>query len=142
MIYSYLNYKICTYAATYQTHINRLLLLRKKDIRNITCSDYLAHTDPLFYSMSILKIHDIYKLNVGLYGYSDQHTFERIHSYDTRNHDDLLPGRARLRVCEFALSVAAPRIFNSIPAEIQTALTRNAFKSRYKKYLLSSYSHE
>ena len=142
LIYSYLNYNICTYAATFQTHINRLLLLQKKAIRNITCSDYLAHTDPLFYSMKILKIHDIYKLNVGLFAFSHQNMFQRFHSYDTRNHDNLLPVRARLRICDFSLFAAAPRIFNSIPVEIQTSMTKNVFKSGYKNYLLSTYSHE
>ena len=139
LIYSYLNYNIICYAATYDSHTNRLFLLQKKAIRNITHSDYLAHTDPLFHSNNILKFHDIYKLNAGMYAYSNQHLFERSHIYNTRNTYDLLPVRARIRVCEFSLSVAAPRIFNSIPLEIQSVETRNAFKCRYKKHLLSSY---
>ena len=142
LIYSYLNYNVCTYAATYRTHIDRLFLLQKKAIRNITYSDYLAHTDPLFHSLSILKIYDIYKLNVGLFAFSHQNMFERNHVYDTRNRNDLLPKRARIRQCEFSLQVAAPRIFNSIPVDIQNVTTRSSFKNRYKKHLISSYNHE
>ena len=37
---------------------NRLFLLQKKAIRTMHFSQYLAHTDPLFYTANIVKIHD------------------------------------------------------------------------------------
>ena len=141
MIYCYLNYNICCYAATYTTHTHRLLLLQKKAIRNVTHSNYLAHTDHLFHSYRILKIDDIYKFNVGLYAYSHQHLFERIPSaYNIRNANELVPGRARIRACEFSLSVSAPKIFNSIPTDIKSVDTLSSFKCRFKQHLLSSYT--
>ena len=139
LIYSYLNYNVCCYAATYEIHTSRLFLLQKKALRNITYSNYLAHTDNLFHSCNILKFQDIYKLNVGIYAYNNQNLFERSHARNTRNANELLPGRARIRAYEFSLFVSAPRIFNSIPSEIRSAETRNIFKCRYKKHLLSSY---
>ena len=142
LIYSYLSYNVCTYAATYNTHIHRLLLLQKKAIRNVTYSNYLANTDVLFFSNEVLKIHDIYKLNVGLYAFSNQNLFQRDHSHNTRNNDDLLPRRARIRAFDFSLFVSAPKIFNTIPSEIRMSGTRDAFKYRYKRHLLSSYAHD
>ena len=102
---------------------------------------YLAHTDPLFHSNRILKIHDIYKLNVGLYMYDRQHLgqFIRNHDHNTRNRDDLLPNQVRMTVCEQSLSVAGPNIWNSISAEIRDAPSRNSFKTRYKRHLISGY---
>ena len=60
LIYSYLNYNVCCYASTYATHLNKLFLLQKRSIRIINNAPFLAHTDELFFSNGILKVHDIY----------------------------------------------------------------------------------
>ena len=36
-IYPYLNYNVCSHAGTYETHLNRLLLLQKRAILIINC---------------------------------------------------------------------------------------------------------
>ena len=69
LIYCHLNYNVCCYASTYESHLNKLYFLQKKAIRIINNAPFLAHTDPLFFSNGILKVHDIHKLNVGLYMY-------------------------------------------------------------------------
>ena len=66
--------------------------------------------------------------------------FDRTHSYDTRNRNDLLPDRARLTITQNSISVAGPNIWNSIPENIKTSLTRGSFKSQYKNCLLSYYN--
>ena len=66
LIYSYLNYNVCCYASTYDSHLNKLYLLQKRAIRIMNNASFQAHTDPLFFSNGILKIQDIYKLNIGL----------------------------------------------------------------------------
>ena len=141
LIHSYLNYNICCYSGTYNIHINRLLLLQKRAIRIISNTSFLDHTDPLFYSNGILKVHDMYKLNVGLFMFDRWHTgvYNRTHSYDTRSRNDLLPSQARLTITQNSLSVIGPNIWNSIPQSIQNSMSRNSFKSQYKKYLLSFY---
>ena len=141
LIYSHLNYNVCSYGSTYNTHINRLYLLQKKAIRIINNAPFLAHTDPLFRSCKILKIHDIFKLNVGMYMYDHglSGQYSRVHEHDTRHHDDLIPDQIRLSVCQNSLSVVGPNIWNSIPSEIQISPSRKSFKFRYKDYLLSFY---
>ena len=141
LIHSYLNYNICCYSGTYNIHINRLLLLQKRAIRIISNASFLDHTDPLFYSNGILKVHDMYKLNVGLFMFDRWHTgvYNRTHSYDTRSRNDLLPSQARLTITQNSLSVIGPNIWNSIPQNIQNSISQNSFKSQYKKYLLSFY---
>ena len=95
IVHSHLNYNICSYAGTYDTHMNRLLILQKRAIRIINDESYLAHTNSLFFSNRILKIHDMYKLNVGLYMYdrSNSDQYVRTHSHHTRHRNDLLPIR-------------------------------------------------
>ena len=48
---------------TSQVTLNPFNTLQKKNIRILSNSDYLAHTTPLFKSLSILKFDDIYTLH-------------------------------------------------------------------------------
>ena len=142
LIHSYLNYNICSYAGTYDTHLNRLLLLQKRAIRIINYAPRLAHTDPLFFSNGILKIQDLHNLNVALYmfehGRSGQ--YNRSHSYNTRFRTNLWLNQSRLTIAQNSISVVGPNLWNSIPMEIQSKPTRDSFKYFYKKYLLSAYN--
>ena len=141
--YPYLNYNVCSYLGTYRTHVDRILLIQKKLVRIINRAPYLAHTNELFYNSNILKIQDIYNLNIGLYKYENRNSgsYERTHSYPTRNRNNLIPNRARLTISENSVSTVGPNIWNSIPFEIQNSVSRNAFKRKYKQYLLSSYAN-
>ena len=58
LIASHFNYGILAWG--FQCH--NLFTLQKKAIRHVTLSRYNAHTDPLFKSLNILKISDIFKL--------------------------------------------------------------------------------
>ena len=142
LVDSYLNYNICCYAGTYDTHLNRLFLLQKRAIRIINKATYFAHTDPLFYSNNILKVHDMYRLNVGLYMYDnwDSGSYSVIHQYETRNRNYLVSAPARLTSTQNSLSVVGPQIWNSIPNIIRESPTKNIFKNRFKRHLVSSYS--
>ena len=144
LIYSYLNYNVCCYASTYDSHLNKLFLLQKKAIRIINNASFLEHTDPLFFSNGILKVQDIHKLNVGLYMYEHRTSaqFIRHHDYSTRGHDDLLPQSARLRLTQNSISVIGPNTWRSIPESIRNSPSRNSFKISYKKFLLSFYCND
>ena len=143
LIYSYLNYNVCCYASTYATHLNKLFLLQKRAIRIINNAPFLAHTDELFFSNGILKVHDIYKLNVGLYMYDleSPSQFIRSHEYSTRNNSELRPGYARLTLTQNSMSVVGPNIWNTIPDDIKNSPSRNSFKFNYKTFLLSNYNN-
>ena len=143
LVYSYLNYNICCYASTYDTHLNKLYLLQKRIIRIINNAPFLAHTDPLFFSNGILKIHDIHKLNIGLYMFEHNALprFVRPHDYLTRGHNDPLPPYARLTLTQNSISVVGPNIWTSIPEEIRNSPSRNSFKFSYKNFLLSFYDN-
>ena len=141
LIYSLLNYNILAYGGTYNTHLNRLILLQKRAIRLVCGASFLAHTDPLFSQTGILKFQDIYRLNVATYMFEARHSgiFDRNHPYPTRGQDDLLPFNARLTITENSLRTIGPNTWNSIPQEIKNSPTLSIFKNRYKHYLLSAY---
>ena len=43
---------------------NRVFKLQKRAMRIITCSKYNAHTAPIFKSLSLLKVEDIFKISL------------------------------------------------------------------------------
>ncbi len=74
LVYSHLNYGIHAWGSACKTDIEKILLLQKKAVRAMTGNRWyqtygnpgpLASSDPLFKKLGILKINDIYKLNVG-----------------------------------------------------------------------------
>ena len=50
-----------------------MLLLQKKVVRIISGADRLSHTDPLFASLDVLKIDQLYSYNIGLMMYKYYH---------------------------------------------------------------------
>ena len=65
LIYPYLNYCILIYAGTYSTHLTCLYITDLiRATRIINRETYLAHTNNLLGSNKILKVPDIYRLNV------------------------------------------------------------------------------
>ena len=60
MILPHLTYGILIW----NTNNQQLYKLQKKGIRMISNSRYYEHTEPLFKSLNLLKLHDIYNLNV------------------------------------------------------------------------------
>ena len=64
----------------------------------------------------------------------------RSHEYSTRMGSELLPGYARLTLTENSMLVAGPNVWSSIPDDIKNSPSRNSFKFKYKRFLLSSYN--
>ena len=70
LIYSYLQYCMLEWGSTYPTHLRRLVLLQKRIIRIISKKGFDAHTNPLFQSLTILKLEDIYSPHLGKFMFS------------------------------------------------------------------------
>ena len=52
------------------THVNRVSKLQKKIVRIMSNSEYLAHSEPLFKTLKLLKIEDLYKLKLMKFYYN------------------------------------------------------------------------
>ena len=111
LIYPYFNYCNIIWGAADPTAIEPLNLLQKKVIRIISRAKYLDNTEPLFISMSLLTLTELYKLNCILFIYKCQYsnlfTYFRnrmfrgadIHEYNTRHNLDFrLPDNTLKRV--------------------------------------------
>ena len=70
LILPYLNYGILAWGNTYQTFLDRLLLLQKRSLRTICNSAFRSHTDSLFFNNKILKIYDLFLFQLGQFMYN------------------------------------------------------------------------
>ena len=63
-ILPYLNYSVIVWGGSI-TQYNNLFLLQKRAVRIISKAGYLDHTTPLFTNLNLLKLTNIYYLNLG-----------------------------------------------------------------------------
>ena len=133
------------------TKINSLLLLQKRALRIITHSNYLAHSEPLFYNLKTLKINDIHIWQTGIFMYkytfnqlpsSFHNTFtynSTIHSYPTRHATDYHLENPKLVVALKSIRHMGPDIWNALPNNLRHNTSLHSFKSHFKRMLLSKY---
>ena len=102
------------YNALIQPHLNfgillwgknssKIFKLQKRAIRAITNSKYNAHTDPLFKNLRILKIHDMYNINLYKFYYRLKHNDLPAYFYnmfsEVPEHEHNLRHRLPLNLC-------------------------------------------
>ena len=65
----FLQYGILVWGHTYETHINSVILLQKRVIRAIAFEHFISPTTPLFSDLKILKLRDLFQLNLLSFAY-------------------------------------------------------------------------
>lgn len=65
LVESHINYGLPVWGNS--IHINNLVNLQKRAVRVINKKSYRSHTDPIYKSLEILKVQDLYELNVLLF---------------------------------------------------------------------------
>ena len=85
LIYPYFSYGVLVWGGTFESHLNRIVILQKRALRIMNNTEYRSHTNELFYENKILKIRDIYNFQLAVYMYSGSlnTTFERNHDHNT-----------------------------------------------------------
>ena len=151
IVYPYIDYCNVVWASTYQNNLRRINLLQKRAIRILNKCKFDTHTDPLFKKCFILKVHDIFLLQMGKFIFSLRNGFlpekfldmiqqnNQIHSYNTRNATSIRTPLCRTNIRQFAIRFQGPKFFNSLPSDISSATSFCSFKKKLKKHLISKY---
>ena len=88
---SLINYCNIIWANICPTNLTPLTLILKRAIRNVTKSDFLAHTEPLFKNMKILALEGTRKLSLALHFFNSRDInippLLATHRYHTRHRD-------------------------------------------------------
>ena len=142
---SLLNYCNIIWSGACNTILLPLMRLTKRIIRNVSHSDFLAHSDPLFKEQEILNIDLLRQYHLALYFikykiYNDD-SLQRHHGYNTRHKSNLLPPEFHTRLYRQSFLWKGIEIYNELIAspslDLANIFTLNTLKKRLKKYFLS-----
>ena len=167
LLYSHLVYSIQVWGSACISEINKIL--QKKALSIITPNDTfpsvpgpLYPTDPFFYKLKILKVQDVFKLQVSKFIFNCLqlnaptifHNWFRInytiHNYNKRstffdidnviNSNNLFIINARTTHYGLKLlKVSGPKIRNLVPNQIRSTQSVCFFKRYLKKHLIAQY---
>ena len=154
MINSNLNYGILVWGFSCQ----RLIKLQKKSIRIISRSKYNALTGPIFKTLDILTLDDLFNLNALKFYYKyirdtlppycyslNIVTQGSFHEHMTRQRDLIRTERPRTFFAEKRLRVYLPKLVNETPVLLLEKIATHSiqgFSSNIKRFYLHAYESE
>ena len=150
LIYSYLNYCNIIWGGAYDSVLKPLFILQKKAIRLISNSHYLEHTAPLFESLKLLNLYNIFKYNCFLLVHKctkenyfpefkkKLQTSSSIHSYETRNNNQLRVPLEKLKLCQKSYKYISIKLWNDVNEDIKNINSIITFKKKVKILLIES----
>ena len=107
------------------TRVNRVSKLQKKAVRIISNSEYLAHSEPLFKTLKLLKIDDLYKLKLMKFYYNlSYNVLPSYFNYYLEVIDDDLPCQYTLRqtACPLGTHTQYPEILEKLNIKLTSIL--------------------
>ena len=148
-IYPYISYCIHVWGSTFQTYLNKILLLQKRVIRLIAGVNRKTHSTPLFDSLCILTVEKLYSYNVGLFMYKYHHgwlsqifdVFQRnsdVHYHDTRQSQFLHLPKPKTEMGKRSFCYQAVLVWNTAHRNLKINVKIGTFKKHFKKYLLEN----
>ena len=160
MVYPFLIYGISLWGATFKTHLTKLFRTQKKVVRAIVGATYNAHTNNIFYDLRILKLDDIYKINVSKFILAFmKHELpppimtlytpaQNPQNYNTRQNMKFKIKPQIRRTLQASQSIIhnGPNIWNSLDNQLyinentQNLNSISCFTLKYKKCLLGGYN--
>ena len=151
LIYPYLNYGTLLWGSSHSTYyLCKLEILQKKAIQTISKMNYNAHTTPLFKNLQILKLKDIYILQLSKLMHSyiycilptpllNLFTVNRnIHLHKTRQQNQPHIIHRRTAFISKTFIHQAPDQWYKLPENIRQLRSVNNFNRNVKKHLINA----
>ena len=149
---SKLQYAILCWGSASATKISKLQVLQNKAIRNMNKAPRYYRLDNFYLNQRILKVHDLYNLEVAKFMHSHFHgllpicfsTFfveiRYLHRYNTRHSSLRNYNVTNFRTSKGQKSIQflGPKIWNSVPYDMRN-LSKINFKIRMKNHILSQF---
>ena len=137
-------------------NIGRVYKLQKWAVRAITSSKYNSHTSPLFKKLKLLRIHELYKINMikfffkykkGLLPAYFNGMFEESfldHEHNTRHKNDPVPNIWKSVAAKNSIRIALPAAIKQFPKNILDKIEiedykLDAFSKAVKLHLIDEY---
>ena len=155
LVHSHLLYGLFVWGNSKFSNKNRLVTLQKKAIRIVNGSSYLAHTEPIFKNLKILKLSDLYIMqgikhfcsitegNSPNYISNNVKVNSEIHKYHTRQSQNIFKESIQTKIQEQSLNFKLDHSWNMLPHMIQELVkkySKSKFLMTVKKHFLDSYT--
>lgn len=148
--YPCLQYCISSWGGACKTKLKPLLVKQKLIIKTILHEKYTSPSSPLFHKLTILKLPEIYDLQVSklMKNQFNKNTFQNlnslstVHSHNTRSsskNNYFLPS-VKSNLGKTSFTYYGPLVWNSLPNEVRTT-PKFQFKFLLKNHLLERYLH-
>ena len=153
LIHPHLTYGILAWGNSQPSIIRKTEIIQKRALRSINLSRYNSHTDPLFKQSGILKLRDLYQLNVMIFmhDYVNQKlpkSFVNTYClnrdvqdvYLTRQNNMFKIPKTKSRFVDRLPLFQFPYLWNKHINEIDVSLHRNSLKRTFKHKCFNSYN--
>jgi hypothetical protein len=151
LILPYFTYCNSVWASCTWSRLSKVITLQKKAVRIIAKTDYLAHTEPIFKKLKLLKIGDInqfqillfmYKYSINMLPITFSSYFQK--NYDVHLHNTRASGGynipfARTKVRQKSLKFQGPRLWNALPGVLRNSSSLPNFKNKLRQYFIEKY---
>ena len=126
-------------------------MLQKRAVRIICQADFRAHTNPLFYDNNILKVKDLYLLQLGQFMYKNTNDLlpnnfktmylknRSFHQHSTRQSEEYHLPLLRTSFAKNTFIYDGPKLWNSFTDSLKNAPSLYTFKKRLKIFLFLKY---
>jgi hypothetical protein len=150
LVYPYLYYCCIIWGSAYSNVLNTVEVLQNRVARVITSAPYRSSARPILKQLNLLHLPDIYIFQVLTFMYKvrfnilpqpclSYFTLNKTSNYNMRNtsYFKLLPYRTNVK--QKTISIAGPKLWNTIPTELQDSRNPHQFKSALKSWLIDQY---
>jgi hypothetical protein len=150
-IVSNIKYGIEVYGHTSLQNIRKIQVLQNRILKILFNEDWFTPTNSLHSKLKVLKISDIFKLQMAQFVFKCNHgdvpkVFDsyftrnnQIHDHNTRNASKLHIAKYEKEAGKATAKVMGSLIYNSIPEEIKEQKSLKSFTKHYRAHLLDKY---
>ena len=141
LILPHLQYGLEVWYSCSETNRNRIFTLQKRTIRAIRSLQYRDHTNDHFKSLNLLKLEDLYKMNILIdFHHKNDSVLNRDqHHYFTRNRNDSVVPFFNRTKCQRTWLFNGVSFWNNLPITIKEIKSSKCFKTAIKNHLLDQY---
>ena len=152
-IYSRMKYGIEVYGNCSATNLNKIQMMQNKLMRLLLNIDRLTPTDTLHQTLNILKVSDIYQVNILSFVYDIvsgrcpnvfQYYFElkrNTYMYDLRTKGQIIVPPARIVLGDKQIRIKGAQLWNWLPKDMLESRLKKSFKTNLTKKCIASYTN-
>ena len=149
LVLSIINYGIKIWGSTSLTHLQRAQKIQNFAAKVALGALKYDHVTPLLKELKWLKVQEKYKYELGVTIYNiinknvpswlfSLPTTRQTHSVNTRQQHQLHVPKTNTFIAERSISVAGPKLWNSLPLNVKNKNSLPAFKNKLRDYLLNN----